>query len=154
MELVILIGLPAAGKSTFYRERFAATHAHVSKDKMPRSARKEERQRREILEALAAGRSIIVDNVNAAAVDRSWLIAQAHARGARVIAYFFDATPKECLLRNQGRQGRERVPPPAIFSAAKRLERPSRNEGFDELFRVRVRQHNEERGFEVEPLPE
>jgi predicted kinase len=32
MECVILIGLPASGKSTFFRERFAATHDHVSKD--------------------------------------------------------------------------------------------------------------------------
>jgi len=28
----MLIGLPGAGKTTFFRERFAATHDHVSKD--------------------------------------------------------------------------------------------------------------------------
>ena len=32
MELVILVGLQGSGKSTFYRERFGSTHAHVSKD--------------------------------------------------------------------------------------------------------------------------
>jgi predicted kinase len=32
MELVIFIGLQASGKSTFYHERFARTHVHVSKD--------------------------------------------------------------------------------------------------------------------------
>ena len=32
IELVILVGLQASGKSTFFRERFAATHEHVSKD--------------------------------------------------------------------------------------------------------------------------
>jgi predicted kinase len=30
-ELVVLIGLPAAGKTSFYRARLAATHVHVSK---------------------------------------------------------------------------------------------------------------------------
>ena len=32
MELVILVGLPGSGKTTFYQSRFAETHAHVSKD--------------------------------------------------------------------------------------------------------------------------
>jgi len=32
MELIIFMGLQASGKSTFYRSRFAATHAYVSKD--------------------------------------------------------------------------------------------------------------------------
>ena len=34
-ELVLLIGLQAAGKSTFYRARFAGTHDWVSKDRFP-----------------------------------------------------------------------------------------------------------------------
>ena len=37
----------------------------------------------------------------------------------------------------------------AIYAAAKRLVSPSRAEGFDELFRVRVRSHNGDRGFDV-----
>ncbi len=32
MDLVILIGLQASGKSTFVRTRLAETHVHVSKD--------------------------------------------------------------------------------------------------------------------------
>jgi hypothetical protein len=33
-ECVIVIGLPAAGKTSVYGERFAATYDHVSKDPM------------------------------------------------------------------------------------------------------------------------
>jgi predicted kinase len=32
MEAVIFIGIPAAGKTTFYRERFFETHARLSVD--------------------------------------------------------------------------------------------------------------------------
>jgi hypothetical protein len=46
VELVILTGLQAAGKTTFYRERFAATHVHISKDAWPNARKKEARQRR------------------------------------------------------------------------------------------------------------
>jgi len=43
-ELIIFAGLPAAGKSSYYREHFAATHVHVSKDLMPKTGRTEARQ--------------------------------------------------------------------------------------------------------------
>jgi predicted kinase len=142
MELVVFIGLPAAGKSTFFQQRFRDTHVHVSKDLMPRSASKEQRQRALVLEALSAGRSIVVDNVNARVADRAWLISQARAHGARVIGYFFDVAPRDCLARNRGREGTARVPPAAIFASAKRLERPTPEEGWDALFRVTPR-HND-----------
>ncbi len=54
LELVIFTGLPGSGKSTYYREHFAATHVHVSKDLMPNVRARDERQWREIEAALAA----------------------------------------------------------------------------------------------------
>ena len=69
-ELVIFVGLQAAGKSSFFRERFGATHAHVSKDLMPRAARdKESRQLGQIEQALLIGRPVVVDNTNPRAAD-------------------------------------------------------------------------------------
>jgi hypothetical protein len=60
-ECVILIGLPGAGKTTFFRERFAATHDHVSKDLL-RNTRYPSRRQPQLLEAsLAAGRPVVVD---------------------------------------------------------------------------------------------
>src|SRR5207249_10285625 len=82
-ELVILIGLPGAGKTTFYRERFAATHVHVSKYLWPNAAGREARQRRAIDEARAAGASAAGDNTNPSAPDRAALVELARARRAR-----------------------------------------------------------------------
>jgi len=50
VELVILVGLQASGKSTFFRERFAATHEHVSKG-LFRNNRNRNRRQRELVEA-------------------------------------------------------------------------------------------------------
>ena len=44
---------------------------------------------------------------------------------------------RECLARNARREGKARVPDVAIFATAKMLVPPSREEGFDELYRVR-----------------
>jgi predicted kinase len=151
-ELAILIGLPASGKSTFCRERLAATHEVVSKDALPRSASKETRQRALVSAALRAGRSVAIDNVNATRETRAWLIQEAQAAGARVIGYFFETPAKDCLERNRGREGPARVPAVAIHAAAKRLERPQADEGWDALFRVRPCTDNEGSRFTVEPI--
>jgi len=64
MELAILIGLQAAGKSTVAHKRFGGFE-YVSKDRMPRSVRhKEDLQRRLVEEALVAGCGVVVDNTN------------------------------------------------------------------------------------------
>jgi predicted kinase len=138
MECVILIGLPASGKTSFYRERFAGTHDHVSKDLMPNNRRPSRRQEQLIAESLASGRSVVVDNTNPSAAVRAPVIAVARKHGAEVVGYFFDTTAADALRRNRARQGRERIPDVAIFTTRKRLELPTAAEGFDRLYRVRL----------------
>jgi predicted kinase len=137
-ELVVLVGLPGAGKTTFYRERFAATHLQVSKDLLRNRRDRQARQLALLDAALAAGRSAVVDNVNATRADRAALIAVARRYGAAVHGYVVDTPAAECLRRNRLRAGRERVPDVAIHAAAKRLEPPTPEEGFDALSRVRA----------------
>lgn len=149
LECVILIGLPASGKTTFYQRRFAATHRHISKDHWPNATRKEERQARLMREAFAAGESVVIDNTNPAIADRARPIAIARECGARVIGYHLVASTREAVGRNRGREGRERVPDVAIFTKAKRMQPPSLAEGFDELSRVWITESGE---FAVEPV--
>jgi predicted kinase len=138
VECVILIGLPGAGKSTLYRERYAATHLHISKDLWPNAAKREARQQRELEEALTAGRSVVLDNTNATIAERAPLIVIARACHARTIGYFFEVTTRAAVARNANRTGREKVPNVAIFTVAKRLQAPTLGEGFDQLFRVQI----------------
>jgi predicted kinase len=137
MDLVIFIGLPAAGKTSFYRQRFAGTHAHVSKDLMPRAARdKQVRQLEEIERALDTGTSVVVDNTSPRPADRAALIELAHRHGGRAVAYYFQPKVNESIRRNAERN--PQVPKVAIFTTAKRLQPPSFEEGFDEIHEVRI----------------
>ena len=150
-ECVLFVGLPASGKSTFYQQRFAATHTHISKDLWPKSADKGARQARELRTALAAGHSVVVDNTNPTVADRAEVIGAARPLGARVVGYYFAATTREAIGRNRGREGKARVPNVAIFTAAKRMVVPTKEEGFDELWRVVILPDG---GFEVGPMQE
>jgi predicted kinase len=136
-ELVILVGLPGAGKTTFFRQRFAATHEHVSRDELRRIREPLRRQEQLIERALAASRSVVVDNTNVSVKDRAALIAIARRHGARLSVYLFEASARECVARNAEREGPARIPAVGIFAAAKRLVRPAKSEGFDALFVVR-----------------
>jgi predicted kinase len=146
-ELAILVGLPGSGKSSFFRERLAATHDHVSKDRMPNVRRRDVRQMALVESALAAGRSVAVDNTNPARADRAPLIAAGQARGARVVAYVLLTPVREALARNRAREGRERVPAVAIYSIAKRMQIPTVDEGFDAVYQVAA----ENGAFTVQP---
>jgi predicted kinase len=136
-ELVIFVGLPGSGKSTFYRDKLAASHVHVSKDLMGNARDRDARQLRVIDDALGKGRSVAVDNTNASRVIRAPLIALGRRHGARVIAYYFECSVKQCVMRNRGREGKARVPDVAIFVTAKKLQAPRVDEGFDEVHVIR-----------------
>lgn len=132
-ELVIFVGLPAAGKSTYYRTRFAATHVCVSKDLMPNATRREEKQRSMIAAALAEGKSVVVDNTSPSPAERAALIELGRRHGARIIGVYFDVDVKTSLTRNRLREGKARVPDVAVFVTRKKLVPPTLAEGFDEI---------------------
>jgi predicted kinase len=139
MELVVLIGVQGAGKSSFYRSRYAGTHVHVSKDLLGRSARnKDEKQMRLVDTALQSGRPVVVDNTNPRRADRAPLIELAHRLGAKATGILVAAPVADCLRRNAAREGKARVPDVAIFVTVRKLEPPSREEGFDEVLEARL----------------
>lgn len=151
MELIILVGLQASGKSSWYRQRFADTHLLVSKDLISEKQRKAVRQLRLIEEALQAGRSVVVDNTNPTVEDRAALIALGKQYGAEIIGYYFEPDLRGSLARNREREGRERVPVVGLYVAAKKLTRPTFNEGFARLYTIRIAEGGK---FAVQPFSE
>jgi len=131
LELIVFVGLPGAGKSTYFREHFAATHVHVSKDLMANARRRDDRQLRDVEVALAAGKPVVVDNTNPSVDARKPLIELGRRHGARIVALFFDVDVRTAIMRNRQREGKARVPDVAIFATKKKLVAPSPEEGFD-----------------------
>jgi predicted kinase len=151
VDLVVLSGLQGAGKTTFFSARFAATHAHVSRDRF-RNARDKDRRQRELVTAAAqAGRSVVVDNTHVRREDRTALVALARALGLRPVLYWFPPDVRASIARNAGREGRAKVPVAAVLATAKRLSAPDATEGFAAAYEVRPTPAG---GFEIAPRPD
>ncbi len=151
MDLVVLSGLQGAGKSTFFAARFAATHAHVSRDRFPSAREPRARQRSLVEQAAREGRPVVVDNTNARREDRAELVGLARALGLRPVLYWFPPDVRASLARNALRTGRARVPPVAVLATAKRLALPDPAEGFVAVYEVRS---TPDGAFEVTPRPD
>ncbi len=151
MDLVVLAGLQASGKSSFYFARFADTHAHVSRDLFP-SARDPRARQRALVEAAArAGRPVAVDNTNARREDRVELVELARALGMRPVLYWFPPDVEASLARNATRTGKARVPAVAIHATRRRFAAPDPSEGFAAVYEVEA---TREGGFAVTARPD
>jgi predicted kinase len=133
MEAVILMGIQGSGKSTFYKERFSGTHTRINLDELKTRAH----ERQVFLDCLREKRSFVVDNTNTKATDRARYVVPARAAGYRVVGYFLESSLKDAIRRNGQRVGKAKVPVPAIVGALRRLEPMLKEEGFDQIFRVK-----------------
>lgn len=136
LEVAVLVGLQASGKTTFYRRWLAGTHEHVSKDAFPNARRRQHRQMRMINDALAAGRNVAVDNTNPAPEEWRPILEAARDHGAGTVGYWFPPDLAGSLERNAEREGRARVPDVGVYATLQRLRRPRRADGFDRLYTV------------------
>ena len=134
MEAVILVGIQAAGKTSFYLARFFRTHVRISLD-MLRTRHREAILLRACIEAK---QPFVVDNTNPTMPERTRYLIPAKAAGFRAIGYYFPPEVEACLARNEARPERERVPPKGLVGTFRRLEIPTLAEGFDELYAVMV----------------
>lgn len=129
IEIVLFTGIPASGKTTFYRERYFPSHVYISLDQLKsRSAEKE------LLEfCLKRRRDCVIDNTNVKRSNRRPYIEMAKSRGVRIVGFCFVTRKEDAILRNAQREGRARVREAAVRTMYKELEYPRLDEGYDEL---------------------
>jgi predicted kinase len=134
MEAVIFIGIQATGKSTFFQQRFFATHIRINLDML----KTRNRERILLAACLEARQPFVIDNTNVSREARAGYIRQAKAAGFSVIGYYFKSALQAALERNRQRSGKSLIPEKGIIGAYRKLELPGFDEGFDRLFYVEI----------------
>jgi len=106
--LYVVFGLQGAGKSTWVRAHAASLPAPAVVLTGPLPARR----------------------------HRERAIALAHALGCACVGIWIDTPFEVAAARNAGRSGLRRIPDSTMRQVAGQLEPPSRDEGFDAVYRV------------------
>lgn len=137
-EIVLFIGPPASGKTSFFRHQFLpAGYTHINQDIL--------RTRDNCLaaaeRAVAKGERIVVDNTNRNRQTRRYWIDLAERLHVPIRVFHF-LCPVELARHNNmyravyappGEAARDLLPQIAFTSYASAFEKPDINEGFDEL---------------------
>jgi predicted kinase len=134
MEAIIFIGIQATGKSTFFQQRFFDTHVRINLDML----KTRNRERILLAACLEAKQPFVIDNTNLTRQARAGYIGQAKAARFRVTGYYFQSALQAALERNRRRGGKSLIPEKGVMGAYRRLELPSFDEGFDQLFYVEI----------------
>lgn len=141
MEMIVFTGVQASGKSTFYLQSFFRSHLRINLDMLKRRSR----EQKLIETCLQVRQKLVVDNTNPAREDRARYLDLAADHDFRCIAYFFETTLRAALARNAQRDDEQRLPEKGVRATFGKIQPPSYDEGFDAIYRVRIRG----RGFEV-----
>lgn len=141
--MIIFCGIQAAGKSTFYKERFFNSHVRISLDLL-------NTRNKELIflkTCLQLQQRIVIDNTNPTKLERKKYIELARQYNYQVTGYFFQSKIKESIERNNQREGKEKINEKGIAATSNKLEIPSPEEGFDTLYFVSI---NPEGGFSIQ----
>ncbi|AZZ95074.1 ATP-binding protein [Hahella sp. KA22] len=134
MQGVIFIGLQASGKSSFYLQQFYRTHLRLNMDML-----KTRRRENILLSAcIEAKQSVVIDNTNPTREGRGKYIDLFRRGRFSVAGYYFSSSLADCMARNSGREGKERIPDAGLRSVYAKMELPEYAEGFDALYYVRL----------------
>jgi predicted kinase len=93
MEAILLIGIQAAGKTTFYKERFFKTHIRINLDML----RTRHRESLLLNACIEMKQPFVVDNTNPKKQDRLRYIDRAKEAGFQIIGYYFQFPKRDQL---------------------------------------------------------
>jgi predicted kinase len=145
VKIVITVGLPGSGKSTYLKRRGINA---ISSDEIRRLIADDPEDqtvhkqvfatiRYLIRQRIATGRPVTyVDATHLTRWERRPYIQLARRHGCKVEALFFDVSLEVCMQRNQ-RRGRI-VPERVIRDMARRMQPPAMEEGFARIIRPRM----------------
>ncbi|XP_064624829.1 uncharacterized protein F21D5.5-like [Lineus longissimus] len=137
-EVVIMVGYPASGKSTF-RKQYFEPHGYVAVNRDTLGT--VSKCKKFMYQALEEGKSVVVDNTNPSPAAREEFILVAKDEGIPCRCFFMD-TPIELahhlnyVRQNQTNGEVRRIPGVGYNMYKKNFKAPEKSEGFTEIITV------------------
>lgn len=136
----LISGIPGSGKTTLAHELAEQHNATVhSYDDMPGANTKasmdgsvKQTWLQAIREDLQSGKSVICDGLNLTVAERKELLATVADIPCEKVLYVKIVPLEICLQRNRERQAR--LPDFVIEQSARKMEAPTKDEGWDKIF--------------------
>jgi bifunctional polynucleotide phosphatase/kinase len=128
-ELIIMVGYPGSGKSTFVKKNFN-DYLILSGDIL----KTESKILKQLEKGIDEGKSIVIDATNPSKEKRSVFIEIAKKKGIRVRIIHITTSIEESLLQNQKRD--IKVPKIAFYVYRKKFSEPDKDEGVDEIIKL------------------
>lgn len=131
MEVIILIGLQASGKSTFFRAKFKDSHTIISNDLLKRNGEWDL-----INSCLETNKDMVIDNTNYSIEKRKAYIDKVKPHHYKIIGYYFKMNFARSIKWNKEREKSKIIPYKGIYMIYKKMEIPTLSEGYDELYSI------------------
>lgn len=146
--LIINVGIPGSGKSTFTKKYYPG-FVYINSDTQ---TQKEIKQA--IKEAISKDKSIVIDNTNSAIKKRKEFIDIFKNKSYKIICHHFDTDMDIAKHNNYYRAFKsndviKRVPDVAYNVYNSRFEQPSINEGFDKIVTIKYNRDNDDPDYNL-----
>lgn len=135
-ELIIMVGLPASGKSTF-AERYLVPKGYVRINRDTLGT--QQKCQSAVKAALSSGKSAVVDNTNPSVSAREEYIKIAKASGVQVRAFWMQTSETiadHCNLYREKQKGIKHIPNIAYNMYRKNFAAPHASEGIQDIIKV------------------
>jgi len=135
-SVYIMVAFPAAGKSTFSAALKQVNPNLVVLD--GDTLKTKEKVQKELIKALDAGHSVLVDACHTSLSRRTPIIAEAKRRGLEIYAFYITTPFETCMERNKIREQltAKHVPKVAFYMHRKDFVVPTLEEGFNGIIYI------------------
>ncbi len=147
-KMYVMIGAPGCGKSYYIKQHLKDNEIVISRDAIRFNMLKDtdayfskEKQVynefiKQINAAIADDRDFYVDQTSLNRGARAKLFSHLERKPNKMIAIYINAPLEKILYQNSLRTGRALVPEDAVINMFNSIEKPTKAEGFDEIWEV------------------
>ena len=148
-KLIMMVGVPGSGKSTWIKNNKAETNIVISRDAIRFAKLKDDEDYFahesevfnefvwQIANGLAGDKTVIADATHLNKKSRALVLGKVAKLADEIEAVMIDVHLETAIKRNDQREGRAKVPRGVIRRMYFQMEPPTKEEGFDKITFIR-----------------